>query len=205
MDVSEGARLRVVVYRRVSDTKQEKDGDSLSTQQQDCFAWVRERDGVLVADLADVHTGRELEDRPAMAEVRKLIRACKCNVVLVRKFDRLDRSHEIRAALRYEARRFGVQYASVVEGMVDETPNGRLNDFILAFIGEGELDSITERAVRGMRNRADKGLPLVGPRPLYGYRWVDPKRGVYEPDPPRRRSWSWSSPSLPMVARCIVS
>jgi hypothetical protein len=35
MDVSEGARLRVVVYRRVSDTKQEKDGDSLSTQQQD--------------------------------------------------------------------------------------------------------------------------------------------------------------------------
>jgi DNA invertase Pin-like site-specific DNA recombinase len=98
-----------------------------------------------------------------MAEVRKLIRACKCDVVLVRKFDRLDRSHEIRAVLRYEARRFGVQYASVVEGMVDETPNGRLNDFILAFIGEGELDSITERAVRGMRNRADKGLPLGGP------------------------------------------
>jgi len=187
MDVSEGARLRVVVYRRVSDTKQEKDGDSLSTQQQDCFAWVRERDGVLVADLADVHTGRELEDRPTMAEARKLIRARKCDVVLVRKFDRLDRSHEIRAVLRYEARRFGVQYASVVEGMVDETPNGRLNDFIRAFIGEGELDNITERAVRGMRNRADKGLPLVGPRPLYGYRWVDPKRGVYEPDPTTAR------------------
>src|SRR4051794_15443131 len=83
---------RCAVYVRVSDTKQERDGTSLQTQEVACRQYARERGYVVVAVHSDVHTGKNLYERPGLSALREAIRVTDVDVVVAHALDRLSRN-----------------------------------------------------------------------------------------------------------------
>lgn len=171
---------RCAVYCRVSSAGQEEN-HSLPTQEAACRQYAEER-GWIVAHLHhEVHTGADLYGRPCLSTLRDQIRSGEVDVLLAYALDRLSRKQTHVAILAEECERAGVRLAFVTEDFED----GAVGTFIRsakAFAAELEREKIKERTRRGIRARAESGLPLPGPRPLYGYRWRDEKKTGLEFD-----------------------
>jgi site-specific DNA recombinase len=175
--------VRAVIYCRVSDPKQEREGTSLDTQEAACRAHVAEQGYALLGVYREVYTGAVFAERPQLGRVRDLIERHAVDRVVVHHSDRFGRDPDDRVFLRVEAKRKGVVYESVTDPMED-TDEGRLVDYIAGYAAKVERRQIRERAMRGTRARAEKGLLLAGPRPPYGYRFrPDTNKGALDVDP----------------------
>lgn len=164
--------LRAAIYRRVSDPKQEREGASLDTQAIDCRAHCRQQRYTVAYDIHDVHTGDELDERPGMSELRRLMRRGLVDLVVVRTWDRLSRNVTSREVLRYEAGQRSIRIESVMEES-DESPFGIFKEQVATFVAMVERGKIRDRAERGNRHRAEQGIPIAPGRAPYGYRWAD--------------------------------
>ncbi len=178
---SAGRVLRCLVYCRVSSAGQE-DNSSLDTQEASCRAYAAERGWPVVGAFREVRTGAELFERPQLAQLREAARAGEAEVVLAHALDRVSRNQAHLGFLLSEWDHLGVRLELVTEELAD-TPEGRLLQSVRGFVAEMERLKIKERTQRGVRARAESGKPLVGPRPLFGYRWRDDAKSGLEIDP----------------------
>lgn len=165
---------RAAIYVRVSSSKQEDEGTSLATQEASCRASCAERGFDVVAVFSDTHTGSELFERPALSALRERIRAGEVDVVVAHALDRLSRHQAHLGLILSECDHAGATLAFVTEAL-DDTPEGRLLQSVRAYAAEIERLKITERTQRGRAERLRSGKPHAGPRPLYGYQWVEEK------------------------------
>ena len=170
--------VRVVIYVRVSTDAQEKDGTSLETQQQACYA---EAAGWRVVEcVPDTVSGYDL-DRRGLERVRQLLREGAVDVVLAYALDRLSRNQNHIGILLDEVQRVGARLEFVTERFEDTT-TGRFILAARAFTAEIEREKIAERTMRGKVERARSGrLPQGTGRGLYGYCY-NQKLSVREPD-----------------------
>lgn len=176
-------RPRAVIYVRVSDPKQERDGTSLDTQEAACRAYAAGRGYDLVGVHREVYTGAVFAERPELSRVRDLIGRRAVDRVVVYHSDRFGRDPDDRVYLRVEAKRHGVAYESVTDPM-DDTDEGRLVDYIAGYAAKVERRQIRERAMRARLARVEKGLLLAGPRPPYGYLFrPGTNKGALDVDP----------------------
>jgi site-specific DNA recombinase len=173
---------RAIVYVRVSDPKQERDGTSLETQEAACRRYAADHGYAVVVVHSDVHSGADLFERPGLSAVRAAIRARDADVLVCHALDRLSRDQDHRGLIFSEADYAGVAVEFVTEKLED-TPEGRLLLTVRSFQSEVERLKITERTQRGERARAASGKLLPGPRPLYGYRWRDADKSALDLDP----------------------
>lgn len=163
---------RAAIYRRVSTIEQEEN-TSLENQEKQCRARAVGHGCTVVADEFDVHTGYKLETRRGLNAIRELIRSHAVDVVIIWRLDRLTRRMWDLPKLLDEAEQHGVAIASVTEQIDTSTPVGKMTAMALAFVAEQERETFRQRSESGRRIRAEHGKPLVGPRPPYGYRWVE--------------------------------
>ncbi len=176
-----GGPRRAAIYCRVSSAGQE-DNSSLDTQEAACRAYAAERSCVVVEVYREVHTGTELFDRLQLSALRDAVRRRETDVVLAYALDRLTRNQAHLGFLLSEWDHLGVRLELVTEEF-DETPEGRLLQSVRGFVAEMERLKIAERTRRGIRARAEQGKLLVGPRPIYGYRWRDAGKAALELNP----------------------
>src|SRR5207248_9063182 len=121
----------------------------------------------------EVHTGAELWERPRLTRLREAVREGVVNVVVAYALDRLSRDQRHVTLILAEAENAGVSIEFVTERLED-TAEGRLLLSIKGYLAEAERMKTRERTSRGRRSRVESGLPLAGPRPPYGYRWLPP-------------------------------
>lgn len=185
--------MRAAVYTRVSSTRQEEDGTSLETQRDRCVEWAVER-GYTVADdavYADVYSGSNLYDRPALTALRSRLRKREFDAVVIYALDRLSRKQSHVAILAEEAERHGVALLFVL----DDFGDGAVGEFVRnakAFAAELEKERLVERTQRGQKARVtERGRPSVGPRPPYGYRWVGERKERLEQNPDTAPVMRW--------------
>lgn len=171
---------RCVIYCRVSSTGQE-DNSSLQTQEQDCRAYASERGWTVVAVHKEVHTGRDLFERPQLTLVRESMRNQEFDVLLVWALDRLSRKQTHQGLVLTEAEHAGVEWDSATED-IDNSPQGQILRAVIGGMAEMERAKIVERTRRGIQARAQSGKILPGARPLFGYRWVGEDKGAYAID-----------------------
>lgn len=164
--------MNAALYIRVSSSKQEIDGSSLETQEERCRAFAAERGYDVGMVCRDVFTGSELFDRPGLSELRQAVRARQVDVVIAYALDRLTRHQAHLGLLVSELDYVGARLELVTEEF-ENTPEGKLLQGVKAYAAEIERLKIAERTQRGVKARAQKGAPIVGCRPPYGYRWVD--------------------------------
>jgi site-specific DNA recombinase len=112
-----------------------------------------------------------------------MVRRHQVEVVVAHAIDRLARDPVHLGVVLSEAEHAGVEVEFVTEPL-DQSPEGQLIRFVRGYAAKVEHEKIRERMNRGKLARVQSGKPLPGPRPPYGYRWVDAEKSVLEVDEP---------------------
>jgi site-specific DNA recombinase len=173
---------RAAIYVRVSTASQEDDGTSLGTQEEQCRQYASSRGYAVVSVFRDVFSGGVYRERPALTQLRALVRDRGVDIVIAYAVDRLSRNQAHLYILAEEIDDHGAR----LEFVTEDFENTSVGKFILsarAFAAEIEREKISERTQRGKHARAEAGQPIDGGILPFGYRWLDDKRSALAPDP----------------------
>lgn len=173
---------RAALYVRVSSSAQAgEDRYSLPTQEEACRAYCEERGFVVVQVYREIASASHYRWREQLSALRAAARDGAFDVVVVHTLDRLSRDQVHLAILIEEFREAGVELHCVLEP-VENSAVGRFLALSRAFAAELERERLVERTQRGRRARAERGKPIIGPKPPYGVRW-DEDAGRFVEDP----------------------
>lgn len=135
-------------YARVSTKYQEKDGNSLDSQEKQ----LKEAGAKIV--YKETYTGATM-DRPLFNELREALEAG--DTLMVTKLDRLSRSATTGIDLIDNLLSHGIKVHVLNMGLMDATPTGKLIRTILLAFAEFERDMITERTQEGRKLSGNLG------------------------------------------------
>jgi DNA invertase Pin-like site-specific DNA recombinase len=155
--MSQPGTVRVATYARVSTTGQTAENQLLALRS---FAAAR---GWTVTEFTDTVSGVK-EQRPALNEILKAVKARQVDVVACVKLDRLARSVHHLVAMVREFGALGVDLVVLDQAIDTTTPSGRLLFHVLASVAEFERDLIRDRVHAGLRRARSQGKRLGRPR-----------------------------------------
>lgn len=161
---------RAVAYARVSTENQAKHGYSLPSQLEACRKYIDEKGWQTTAEISDDGVSGATLDRVGFDSIREMAQAGEIDAVVVYDLDRLSRKAVYQMLIEEEFGKAGVT-VSYVLGDYRDDDEGRLQKQIRAAIAEYERAKFTERAERGKRSKARRGLVVGGGRVAYGYRY----------------------------------
>jgi len=177
-------RGSTAIYCRVSSTIQE-DGLSLDEQDRLCKEYATRHNLVVISSYYETADGEEIE-RPKLRELLAAGKRGEIEHVIVWKQDRLGRGNKAHEVVCYMCELAGIEPHCVLEPYGDSS-EAMMTRGIRGIVSGEEKKSIRTQGGRQARARAGKLIP--GPRPLYGYRYVDIGTGkgqtkvAYEEDP----------------------
>lgn len=200
---------RYTVYTRVSTSKQEETGTSLTSQLDACREHVASRGGAVdpIHVYTDTASGASWRERPALQSLLAAVRAGEVDVVLAYALDRLSRDQQHVAVIVDLIEEHDARIELVTEDF-EQSAVGRFLRGAKAFVAEVEREKITERTVRGKLTRVRSGKVHNHANELYGYR-RDKTRGVRDLHEPEaaivRRIFEWvaAGESIRGVATCL--
>ncbi|MFB6828149.1 recombinase family protein [Streptomyces hydrogenans] len=161
---------RGAIYTRIS-RDDELTGDGVTRQDEDAGALALARgipvQGRYTDNDISATTGKRL--RPDYERLMSAVRADQVDVVIVAALGRLWRNRRERAEGMETFRRHGVSILAVKGPELDlTTASGRLLAGLLGEVDSFEVEQMSEREKREMRQRVERGLPATGPR-AFGY------------------------------------
>jgi site-specific DNA recombinase len=157
-----------LVYCRVS-TEDQIDNTSLDGQEMRCREYAAKNGYIVAKVVKEAHTGKELQNRPLISEVRREIKQGFYDAIIVDKLDRLARDETHQSVLLYEIEEEAEMNFHTVSEDFDNSRIGRFLRMILGFFAAFERERITERNVEGKRMRAIQGKIVGAGTDLYGY------------------------------------
>ncbi|GHG04581.1 recombinase family protein [Streptomyces hydrogenans] len=161
---------RGAIYTRIS-RDDELTGDGVTRQDEDAGALALARSIPVQGRYTDndisATTGKRL--RPDYERLLTAVRADQVDVVIVAALSRLWRNRRERAEGMELFRKHGVSILAVKGPELDlTTASGRLLAGLLGEVDSFEVEQMSEREKREMRQRVERGLPATGPR-AFGY------------------------------------
>lgn len=167
---------KVLLYIRVSTTKQDIDGYSIPLQKERLIAYCKAKGWIVVGVYVDPgYSGASLE-RPGMDALIEAVVKKRGDAVLVYKLDRLSRSQrDVLYLLEDVFEPNGVAFVSMQESFDTSTVFGRAIIGILSVFGAMERATISERTLMGRAGRAEEGLWHGGGTEPIGYDYIDGK------------------------------
>ena len=161
--------MKAAIYSRVSTAGQE-DGTSLDTQVAACLELAHSM-GCAVDDAAtlrDQGSGADPE-RHGLLDLKAVLAAGEVQVLFVFAPDRLARDPLHLLVFRDYLEEIGVDLR-FVNGVSGNSPEDRMMQYMLGYVGQKERENIAERTNRGKRKIAQDGrLPIGTGAGLYGY------------------------------------
>lgn len=174
---------KALVYCRVSTEEQAEKGHSLETQEKFCREFAK-RNSYTVTHVYrdDGKSGKKLQ-RPALQALIAQIQEKKnVQAVIVQETDRLARNTIDHLTIRALLRKAGVKLLSAAQPMLDDSPEGKMIDTILASVNQFQSDINGRKTSKGMQERFDSGWwPAWAPLG-YSNKMVDGKK-IVTPDP----------------------
>jgi site-specific DNA recombinase len=144
-DPASSAKLRDIIYIRVSTQRQHDEGLSEEEQERVLRALSARTGGVVVAVLRDVISGMRA-DRDDYQELLAMVARGEADRVLVWKFDRFGRDEYERLSAEITLTKAGIQIVSELEGVLDRTtPEGMLMAGVLRTLAQFESMQIGQR------------------------------------------------------------
>jgi len=165
---------RAVLYARVSKDDRRAGGRNLASQIEMCRDYALQHGWGIVAQLSedDRAASGALFELPQLKAILDMARTAEFDILVVREIDRLNRNLAKQLIVEEELKRQGVQIEYVL-GAYPDAPEGNLMKNVRASVAEYERLKISERMVRGRRNKVKPGNLLPHGRPPYGYRLAD--------------------------------
>lgn len=161
---------RAAIYARVSSQKQ-KEGETITSQVRalQCFA---EQKGYKVPEsllfLDDGVSGSILQ-RPALDELRDIIRTEPLDKLFIYSPDRLSRNYTYQLMLLEDFRKHGLQVDFLNSPQGTDTPETKMLAHMQGIFAEYERSLILDRSRRGRFHKAKQNDPSILPCMPYGY------------------------------------
>lgn len=149
--------IKAAIYARVST----HDQNTLSMQIEKCSEFALARGWRIVKEIKEVGSGTI--NRPERADLLKLCRQRKVDVVVVWKLDRWGRSVSDVVSTLNEFQELGVKFVSITEALDFTTAMGRAMSGLLAVFSEFEREMISERVKAGLNQARLRGKRLGRP------------------------------------------
>ena len=157
---------------------QEKDGTSLTTQEEACRHYAEENGYIVLRVVSEARSGATL-DRPGLDQIRDVVKRREIGAVICYDPDQLSRggaAHML--TVLEECQKAGVKLLFVTRKL-ENSDEGKLMFSIYAAFADYERTKISERTRRGKRQRAREGRVLPG-KITYGYRYVARNYAIHE-------------------------
>ena len=177
---------KALIYCRVSTEEQAERGYSLDAQEKYCRNFA-ENNGYKVIDVYrdEGKSGTNL-DRPALKDLLTRIQEEKSiGAVVVQETDRLARNTKDHLTIRALLQKAGAKLISVAQPMLDDSPEGKMIDTIIASVNQFQSDINSRKTQKGMQEKFDSGWwPGWAPLGYINKEMRDQKKIVI-PDPER--------------------
>ena len=164
---------RVALYARVSSQKQKE--EATIDSQLDALRLYAQESNYVVHDtlifLDDGVSGTTLQ-RPALDELRDIIRFEPIEAVLIYAPDRLSRNYTHQLILMEEFRKHAVKVCFIKNPPKSTSPEEQMFQHFQGIFAEYERALILDRSRRGRLYKAKQGNPIVLPSLPYGYRRI---------------------------------
>lgn len=159
-----------IIYCRVS-SKEQTEGTSLEFQEEACRAYAQTHHITILKVFVERGESAKFADRTQLLELVDFCRSQKgqLQVLIVWKIDRFARNVSDHFSVKATLLKYGVRIVSVTEP-IEQNPEGRLMETILAGFAQFDNDIRAVRTVQGMRRKIEAGIfPW---KPPLGYRSV---------------------------------
>ncbi len=173
-----------IIYCRVSTEEQAEQGYSLDAQEKYCRQFAHQNGYRVAAVYRDEGKSGTTLDRPALQELLSSIQQRKfVQAVIVQETDRLARNTKDHLTIRALLQKAGVTLISVAQPMLDDSPEGKMIDTIIASVNQFQSDINSRKTKKGLQEKFDSGW-WPGWAPL-GYLSKTTKGGqkIVVPDP----------------------
>ena len=168
---------KAAIYARVSSQKQ-KDEETIDSQVNALIEFGA-KEGYEIPHayffLDNGVSGQDLQ-RPALDELRDMIRTESVEAVLIYAPDRLARSYPHQLVLLEEFRRYGVRVVFIKNAPQANTPEAIMFNHFQGIFAEYERALILDRSRRGRIHKAKQGDLSILPNMPYGYRRIKKER-----------------------------
>lgn len=158
-----------LIYCRVSTEEQAEKGYSLDAQEKICCDFA-ENNGYKVAGVFrdEGKSGKTL-DRPALKDTLSKCQQDKSiDALIIQETDRLARNTKDHLTVKALLQKAGVKIISVAQPMLDDSPEGKMIDTILASINQFQSDINSRKTKKGLQEKFNQGW--WPSRALLGYK-----------------------------------
>lgn len=175
-----------LIYTRVSTSRQAEEGYSLNQQEASCRKLARQKEFQVLKIYREEGASGTTMARPQFQE---MLNQCsndkRVKAVIVIHTDRLARNTLEHLTIRTLFKKYKVDLISVLQPMLDDSPEGSLMDVVLAGVNEFYSKDLGRKISKGMLQKViEGGWPSLPPP---GYRKVidpkNPQKTIVEPDP----------------------
>jgi len=173
---------KAVFYARVSTSLQEEKG-TIESQKSELIKQIKIDGNILVKEYIDNGWSGGRLDRPALDDLRRDLKTDQFEVVYFLDSDRIARDVSYQNIIIAELLKYGKDIIIKGKSYI-HNPENKFNLTILGAVNELEKAKISERFMRGRREKARRGA-IVDNANMYGYNHIiktETKDGYYEID-----------------------
>ena len=149
---------RAIIYCRVSTEEQAEKGYSLDAQEKLCKNFAKNRGFDVAGIYRDEGKSATSLKRPALQD---LLTYCQkdnsIDALMVQETDRLARNTIDHLTIKAHLKESGVDVISVNQPMLDDSPEGKMRDTVLAGVNQFYSDLNGRKAKKGMQEKFDTG------------------------------------------------
>lgn len=147
-----------LIYCRVSTEEQAQQGYSPETQEKYCRQFTENNGYKVVGVYRDEGRSGTTLDRPSLKDLLSRVQQEKSiAAVVVQETDRLARNTKDHLTVRALLQKAGVRLISVAQPMLDDTPEGKMIDTIIASVNQFQSDINSRKTKKGMQEKLDSG------------------------------------------------
>lgn len=173
-----------VIYVRVSTDDQARDGYSLDAQIDACQKVVADKKLKVVGIFRDEGQSATVKNRP---EFQKMISRCEedsIQFVIVYHTDRFARNSLDHFLVKETLRKAGTALLSYSQPNINDTPEGKFMDTMLAGVNQFFSDDLSRKTKMGLQRKWEEGLwPGWAPVGYKNYSKTDKRKARIEVDP----------------------
>jgi DNA invertase Pin-like site-specific DNA recombinase len=175
---------KALIYCRVSTEEQAQQGYSLEAQEKFCRQFATNNGYEVAGVYRDEGKSGTTLDRPALKDLlSKIQQKNSVAAVIVQETDRLSRNTKDHLTIRALLQKSGVKLISVAQPMLDDSPEGKMIDTIIASVNQFQSDINSRKTKKGLQEKFDSGW-WPGWAPLgYINKVMDSGQKVLVPDP----------------------
>jgi len=175
-----------LIYTRVSTSRQAEEGYSLNQQEVSCRKLARQKGLQVLKIYREEGASGTTMARPRFQELLSQCSSDKnVKAMIVIHTDRLARNTLEHLTIRTLLKKYQVELISVLQPMLDDSPEGGLMDVVLAGVNEFYSRDLARKISKGMLQKVVEGWwPIQAP---LGYRNIidpqNPQKSIVELDP----------------------